>query len=54
MKAGGNLKSFIGDGSRPPGVGVQALISNYHVLLCLRDMVVSDDGKGATKTSSKC
>ena len=54
MKAGENLQSFVGDGSRSPGVGVQAQISNYHVLLCLRDMVVSDDGKGATKASSKC
>ena len=37
------------DGSRPPGIGVQAQISNRRVLPYLRDMVVSNVGNGIRK-----
>jgi hypothetical protein len=38
-------------GERPPGVGLQGQASNLLMLLCLRDMVVSDEEKAAGKLS---
>ena len=40
-----NLGCCIKDGRRPPEFGLQELISNRLVLLHLRDVVVSDQGK---------
>ena len=44
-----SLRCCTEDGSRPPEIGLQELISNRQVLLRPKGVVVSDCGKGAVK-----